>query len=287
MCGFQTAVVNLEADQRFKTDEILLPVTASASAYKKHGLARVLCGVDSSGVQHDEPNYAADMRELDVGIWCDIPDDDRGEGTIRVRVRAWDMLLAADGLGANSALPYSESPGAHRFCRSCTANQSGESKDCYRPFSFLRKQPVDQCSPCLLNFEHIKAKLDELRGTTSATRVKEIFKEEGFNKIVYAFNPIYIPHIDPTNVAPVDGLHLGPDGLLRHEGAWLFYILCKLGLDLEVVNDATRSYTGFPADVRIPSLPAKLKEGRAGNLPKRNHMLKMSGSQVMHFAFHR
>jgi hypothetical protein len=72
------AVLNLDASERFKQDEILLPALAKAKVYKKHGMARVLCGVDQNGVQHDEPNHAHDMRKLDEGRWAEIPDDVNG-----------------------------------------------------------------------------------------------------------------------------------------------------------------------------------------------------------------
>ena len=54
------------------------------------------------------------------------------------------------------------------------------------------------------------------------------------------FDPKYIPHVVPTNVAPQDLLHLFFDGLTRHEPAWLFYVLFKLGLDRNVVNEAIK-----------------------------------------------
>lgn len=53
--GCQVASLSLEASERFRSDRIMLPVNSRGKVYKKHGMARVLCGVDSSGVQHDEP----------------------------------------------------------------------------------------------------------------------------------------------------------------------------------------------------------------------------------------
>lgn len=46
----------------------MLAVNSRAAVFKKHGMARVLCGVDSEGVKHDEPCFAQDMRELDEGV---------------------------------------------------------------------------------------------------------------------------------------------------------------------------------------------------------------------------
>ena len=114
----------------------------------------------------------------------------------------------------------------------------------------------------------------------------QVTKEEGLNKLFFAFDPEYIPHVCPADIAPQDALHLFPDGILRSEGAWLVYILIKLGLTIDQMNEALRKYPHFPRDCRIPPLHEKLKEGRAGGRPKSDKTLRMSGSQVMHFAIH-
>ena len=59
----------------------MLPILSRAKVYKKHGMSRVMCGVDSDGFQHAEPNFAADMRELSEGVTMAIPDD--RNGTVR------------------------------------------------------------------------------------------------------------------------------------------------------------------------------------------------------------
>ena len=86
---------------------------------------------------------------------------------------------------------------------------------------------------------------------------------------------------------PFDALHLFPDGLLRSEGAWLFYVLCKLGLDLKKVDASVRASRELPRDVRIPPLHPKLKSGTRRGCPRSSAVLRMTGSQVMHFALHR
>jgi hypothetical protein len=134
--------------------------------------------------------------------------------------------------------------------------------------------------------QDLKAKLEQLK-TASTTERKSEYQRLGLNKLVFALDPAYIPHVDPTNVAPQDGLHLGPDGLLRSEGAWLLKVFHELGLDYDLVNTAIKQYPRWPHDVRIPPIHAKLKEGRAGGLPRREATLKMTGSQVMHFSLHR
>ena len=71
------ACLSLPAEERFAPDNIILSVLARASVYKKHGMARVLAGVDQTGVHHDEPSHAKDMESLDKGVWGTIPDDER------------------------------------------------------------------------------------------------------------------------------------------------------------------------------------------------------------------
>ena len=64
-------------------------------------------------------------------------------------------------------------------------------------------------------------------------------------------------------------------------------MLAKLGLDLSKVDARVRAYRDLPRDVRIPALHAKLKSGTKGGCPKSSAVLRMTGSQVMHFALHR
>jgi len=114
----------------------------------------------------------------------------------------------------------------------------------------------------------------------------KLFTAHGLNKLHFALDPKYVPHLDPSIAAPQDLLHLFPDGLLRSECAWLFYIFCAMGLSLAEVNSAIRAYRYFPPDVRIPKLFPKLEEGSDGR-PKSSSSLRMSGSQCMHFCLHR
>ena len=78
-------------------------------------------------------------------------------------------------------------------------------------------------------------------------------KAHGVNKLYFALDPEYVPHISPADIAPQDVLHLFPDGLLRSECAWLLCVLGKLGLRLELVNKAIAAYSHFPPDVRVPA----------------------------------
>ena len=194
--------------------------------------------------------------------WIDIPDDERG-GMKRVRLRAWIIVVGADYPAAQSLLPFMESPRAHRFCRGCDVDQSDDVAN--RPFSFLRRS-AHQCAgagrkrartPVWVEraWEALRARLAEMKAAGKAPGSKE-FSELGLNKLAFAFDPQYIPHVHPIKIAPQDLLHLFPDGLLRSEGAWLFYVLFKMGLSVADVNAAIRRYRGFPPDVHCayPSL---------------------------------
>ena len=186
--------------------------------------------------------------------WINIPDDERG-GLKRVRLRAWIIVVGADYPAAQSLLPFMESPKAHRFCRGCDVDQSDDVAN--RPFSFLRRS-VHQCAgvkrgrtPAWVerDWEALCARLAQLKAAGAANGSKE-FSALGINKLAFAFDPQYIPHVHPIKIAPQDLLHLFPDGLMRSEGAWLFYVLFKMGLSVADVNAAIRRYRGFPRDVR-------------------------------------
>ena len=155
-CGCQLAVLSLPQEERFKPANILLPVMSRATVYKRHGMSRVLCGVDAEGKQHDEPNFAADMRQLHEGVWTEIPDDERPGFPKRVRLRAWIIIVAADYLAAQSLLPTSESASAHVFCRACLYNSTHAAAG--RPFSWhiMAQAPSSDswrkqvCTTCVL-----------------------------------------------------------------------------------------------------------------------------------------
>ena len=96
-----------------------------------------------------------------------------------------------------------------------------------------------------------------------------------------------MPHISPSDIAPQDVLHLFPDGLLRSEGAWLLCVLGRLGLRLELVNNAIAAYSNFPPDVRVPAIRKNILECNVGGTPKSESVLRMSGSQTMYFTLHK
>jgi hypothetical protein len=285
----------LPAEERFAPDNIILPVLARASVYKKHGMARVLAGVDQTGVHHDEPSHAKDMQSLDVGVWGTIPDDERG-GMKWIRLKVWNLTISADDPAKKSLTPFVESCSAHRHCNCCSYHAKAQAAG--RPLSFM-------CAPCatpaepaakraraafwdeaprLRDATELHTLLTRLRGASNSADLKRAYDEHGINKLYYALE--YYPHVKLLEL-PFDALHLFPDGLLRSEGAWLFYVLIKLGLDLKQVDARVRACRSLPRDVRIPPLHAKLKSGTKGGCPRSSAVLRMTGSQVMHFVLHR
>ena len=286
-CGCQAAVLNLPMSERFKPSNILLVAVSRVCVYKQYGMAHVLCGVDKGGNQDmDMPCYARDMRALDEGVYTNIPDDVNG-GSRRVRLRGWQTAIGADMLGAHSLGPFMESPSAHVFCRGCNVHQG--KPHAYAPTSFLRKEREgSHPAPTERNMKDLTALLDRLRAPTmGATERGVIMSENGLNSLYYAMDPAYIPHVDITKDAVQEGLHLFGDGLLRSEGAWMFYLFIKLGLKLDVVNRAIQAYPNWPRDCRIPPLHAGLRDGVTGGKPKAEKTLRMSGAECMHFAQHR
>lgn len=294
------AIASVSSETRTSTDNILLPVLAKASVYKDPkvgGMARVLCGVDANGVQCDEPNFAADMRRLNEGVWIEIPDDELG-GFKHVRLRAYIILVAADYLAAQSVLPFVESVAAHLCCRGCTFNRTAS--DAYAPFSFARRpEPCVECEaepaakrqrsspPQMRQWPALRALLDSLKGAAAGTDFTGIFSQHGLNKLHFAFDTKYFNFINPTTIAPQDALHLFADGLLRSECAWLFYIFLKMGLDLKDANSRLRSFKGFARGVRVPPFHGKLKEGAVGGVPTSSATMRMTGSQMHEFTKHR
>ena len=289
-CGVQVACLNLPAEERFKPEEIMLPVLSRASVYKKHGMTRVLAGVDKeTGEQHDEPCRARDMQRLDEGVWGTIPDDENG-GRRWIRLKNYNLTISADDPAKKSLTPFVESCSAHRHCNCCSYHAKGATAG--RPLSFLRAPAEPACKrsrlqdepPKLHNAGELHALLRSLRGSRNAAAIKKAYDEHGINKLYYALE--YYPHVNLLEL-PFDTLHLFPDGLLRSEGAWLHYVLIKLGLDLRRVDAAVRACSSLPRDVRIPPLHAALKKGTKHGCAKSSAVLRMTGSQVMHFALHR
>ena len=167
--GFQTANGNLPLKIRFAEQYIHLPVLARNSTCKKHGMARVVCGVDKSGKKHDEQCFARDLHELYDGVRCQIADDRTG-GTRWIKIRWFFIVLCADMLGANALLPYMETPGASLCCSGCNWDQS--QPDAHKPFSFFRGGRKRKCWE-QRDWELEKLELERLR-TLPTTQAKKV-----------------------------------------------------------------------------------------------------------------
>lgn len=109
----------------------------------------------------------------------------------------------------------------------------------------------------------------------------------GVNKLWWALMEQFFPGINPATIAPQDIMHCLADGITRHEGAWLLYMLHSRGyLKLPAVNKAIQEYR-WPRDCRVPVLPDNVKDGEAGSFPRQQATLGLSASQTFTFALHR
>lgn len=233
------------------------------------------------------------MQRLDEGRWVQLPDDENG-GLRWWCLKAWIILASCDMPAAGSLVPWHSAAAAHHFCRQCTVDASNP--DSKRPFSFLRqRQAMDERGAkrrrCILEheWETVEQQLGYCKAIECDTARAAYCKSLGFNRerLEFAFHPSNFPHVDPATGLPQDALHLFPDGILRSEGAWLVYVLAKLGLTVASINEAMSRYSGWPPDVSVPPLSNKLTSGKEGGVPDSSTTLKMSGSQVMHFTLHR
>ena len=231
---YQLNILNLPPSERHNMNNILLYGLVRSSSIKKHGHSRILCGVDSHGVQHDEQCLASDLRALDKGVYITVPWLDGVER--EVRLRAWVLLGSADFPAAQSCLPCMESPSAHRVCRACNYNQSAP--NARTPFSFMTGS-----SPWTLSaWPELKANLQGLQ-KLSGKAYSEEASRIGTNKTIFPFHPDYIPYVNPTTCFPQDLMHLLLEGITRHELAWLLFVLITKGhISKEIVDQAIKQY---------------------------------------------
>jgi hypothetical protein len=283
--GFQTANGNLPIELRFAERHIHIPVLARNKTIKKHGLARVLCGVDKSGKKHDEPCFARDIYELYDGVRCEIPDDRNG-GVRTIRIRWFFIVLCADMLGANAILPYMETPGANLCCSGCDWDKS--QPDAHKPFSFLRGGKTGKGRKRkrwqLRDWEAEKVELERLRAMP-ATKAAKGMSARGFNKLHCAAE--HLRGVRPDIIAPRDPMHVLFDGCTRSELAHLIFTLNKAGVKVERINRAVQSYRHFPPDVRIPQLSNLLAKGTKLGQPVKARVVSASAFQIMHLTLHR
>ena len=101
------SVLNLPARLRHSMNAIQLVELTNAKAFKKHGAARVLCGVQADGKVVDEASFAEDMRGLAEGIDVELPLEEGGSRTIWLQV--FVLGLSADFPAAGALLPFYDS----------------------------------------------------------------------------------------------------------------------------------------------------------------------------------
>ena len=112
--------------------------------------------------------------------------------------------------------------------------------------------------------------------------------QEGINKLVYAFNPDYIPHVNEVNYVPYDTMHVELDGLVRQELAYLLYVLItkRKYFTLATLNEAIKSFC-WPKGERMPEIESTVLEGTKHGAPKSSAKICSSASQTLHFAMAR
>ena len=280
------AILNLPTKQRFEPRNMFLILVARAVCYKKHGMARIITGVDSNGVRHNEPNYSRDMDELHDGREVTLPDDAKPGKTKLWNMKSWVTTACCDWLGAQLLLWFTESPASYCQCRRCTWNRSH--CNAYRPHSFWRT-PVEGAYQQVLQkrvYADLQVVIERIRANPPKTKTARanLFKIHGLNTLYQSWDPEYIRYALPLQI-PTDLMHLFADGLLRSECAWLFFVLFKLGLDEKKANKRIRSYS-WPKDCRIPNLHPNLREGTTGGVPISSRTMRMTASQMHVFAIH-
>ena len=94
-------------------------------------------------------------------------------------------------------------------CRGCDYNTQHEMAG--RPFSFHR-QPEGGGAPAFAerDWPTLKATLDRLRAGVSDKEIETTYHDVGLNKLYFALDPEYLPHIDPCKIAPQARAHLTP-----------------------------------------------------------------------------
>ena len=174
-------------------------------------------------------------------------------------------------------LPFMEAVGAHVPCRGCNYRQLSSAAH-EAPHSFLSGNG----RWALRTQRELLAQVRKWRRNKNHAEMQAA----GVNKLHWALQDIYFPGVNPAVVAPQDIMHTFADGITRHEGAWLVYMLHSRGyVKFGIVNAAIRQYR-WPRDCRVPQMPDSVKDGETGNFPRQAATLGMSASQTFTFAIH-
>ena len=134
----------------------------------------------------------AQARDLDTGIWVELPDDDKGVGFTKwAKVKAWFILLQFDMLGRWQNGPTVESSQGKHPCDKC--NFDTGKVNCYAPCTFV-KMAADSgiCPPVHQWTERSTSKLNEqvehFKSLQTTTARKHYTMETGVKKTVYPFH---------------------------------------------------------------------------------------------------
>ena len=144
--------------------------------------------------------------------------------------------------------------------------------------------------PVLRDWDSMLRDINVLRDPTTPAAVRQsLCAKTGlkYEKRYFAFDPRYMPGVDPATGAPQDGLHLFGDGLLRSELAWCMNRFIKMGINIDAINRSIAMFNK-KSHIRIPPLyESYLKESTIFDTPKSDSTIRMTGSQMSQFALHR
>jgi|TARA_B110000046_G_C12996776_1_gene400357 hypothetical protein len=271
--------MNLPIDMRFDHDVIQLLAIVRHPAVMRWGQAGVFCGVDKKGERiADGPTISDDFQEGAKGRWTKLLNTDGSEEWWRIV--PYLICVCADYPQAQGMLPFNESAsGAYCPCRGCNYRQDRSMRH-EKPHSFFE----DSRTWKLRSLQRLLADIERWRQRGDPGSEMQ---DAGVNKLVYTLCADFFPHINPTNIAPQDIMHNFPDGITRHEAAWLLYMLhSRKHLSLSQVNDAIARHK-WPRDCRVPKIPASVEDGATGRFPRSDATIHMSASQTITFALHR
>jgi len=133
-----------------------------------------------------------------------------------------------------------ESVAAHCLCRGCKFNLTG--RNATHPSSFLKQMPGAPATP-LRTWPGLQRDLQEAIAESRVTKRQKILTSHGMNKVAYAFDPKWVPGVNPTNVCSQDVMHLLFDGVTRHESAWMLQqLVIKQHLSWPALLEAQANY---------------------------------------------
>ena len=225
-CVTGAANCNLPFSSRFKWDNLLMLQVVNSKVVKDKGMVYLWCGVDKHGMFHFEGSLASEFRQLEEGVVCWLPDDDKPGEEKQWKLRVFLVHVVSDWLANASLGPNAESTGADYPCTWCwwlsfeAQKRGGRRKRLHlTAASRLRTQQTQTRGVEKLRLE--------CKGI-SKTAVAEKMKAAGLYRLHYAWDNAYFPGVDTVLDRPPDTMHLlGAGGILAHENAmWVKIAFC-------------------------------------------------------------